>query len=169
MAQRQLVDRYGPVLMTVCRRYASKLMDPQDILQEAFINIFKNLEKIDPKKGSPQSYMVRICINAALSMQLKAKKHRHEDLETTYGSSVSMDAVVLDKLDAEYLMEMISELPHTLKSVFNLYIIDGYSHREIGNIMEITESSSRAYLTRARKLLQSKLIQNEETRRYGAV
>ncbi|MDX1686129.1 MAG: RNA polymerase sigma factor [Saprospiraceae bacterium] len=162
IAQRALVERYGPYLLTTCRRYAPPTWAPEDILQEAFIKIFLNLKKIDFSKGTPRAYMNRICINIALSKKLKLKRTADiEELKWASEESARIAPAAYSNLQVEELMAMIASLPPTYSDVFNLYVVEGYSHREIGEMLGIGESSSRAYLTRARKSLRKMFKENE--------
>lgn len=162
IAQRALVETYGPYLLTTCRRYAPATWEAEDILQEAFIKIFHNLEKIDFSKGTPRSYMNRICINVALSKKLKLKRTTDlEELKWSQEETTRIDPEAYSNLAVEELIKLIDELPRTYADVFNLYVIEGYSHKEIGELLSIGESSSRAYLTRARQTLRKMLETNE--------
>lgn len=162
IAQRALVESYGPYLLTTCRRYAPATWDAEDILQEAFIKIFNNLDKIDVNKGAPRAYMTRICINVALSKKLKLKRTTDiEELKWSTEDAAHVSPEAYSNLAAEDLIALIDSLPRTYADVFNLYVVEGFSHREIGDMLGIGESSSRAYLTRARQSLRKMLEQNE--------
>lgn len=162
IAQRALVETYGPYLLTTCRRYSPPNWEAEDILQEAFIKIFHNLQRIDFGKGTPRAYMNRICINVALSKKLKFKRTADlEELKWSKEETTKIEPEVYSNLGAEEIMKMVAQLPRTYADVFNLYVIEGYSHREIGEMLSIGESSSRAYLTRARQSLRKMLKNNE--------
>lgn len=154
--QRELVNRYSAVLYTVCLRYLKAPMIAQDNLQDSFIKIFKAIKNFDPAKGSLEGWMRKITINTALKKidrnKLKTSSLTYETAETSYG-----DPTVIDKLEAEDLIEIIQTLPDGYRQVFNLSVIEGYSHKEIGSLLGIAEVTSRSNLSRAKNILRKKL------------
>lgn len=146
--------------MSVCRRYARDPSSAKDILQESMIKIFKNIHKYKPS-GSFVGWMRRICVNTALQSFDKACfKNEILGLDDLTEQPFSIP-VVYSHLGEEELLEVISNLPEGFKQVFNLYVIEGLSHREVGQALGITESTSRSQLTRARNYLRQQLQKRE--------
>ena len=148
-------------LMNVSRRYSKNIDDAKDVLQNAFIKIFKHLQKFDSKKGNLDAWMTKIVINEALQMirQKKAKVLKeslfHEEFEELGIPEI------LSRLQAEDVLKIAAKLPEGYRVVFNMNVVDGYSHKEIGEQLGITESASRSQLTRAKRSLK-KLLQEQK-------
>ncbi len=160
--QQELVNRYAPMLMTVSRRYARDYASAQDILQDAFVKIFRALGKFDEKKGAFGAWMRRIVINTALNALDKSCFKREMHVLDTMEESIQLSPDVYSQMGAEELMKIIGQLPDGYRQVFNLYVIEGYSHQEIADILKINESTSRSQLARARKMLQKQLTPSEK-------
>jgi len=159
--QRQLVNQFAPMLMTVCRRYATTTYDAQDILQDTFIKIFKAIEQFDDSRGSFEGWMRRIAINTALAELRKNKIKINSDLEDNQ-NLLSIDPEIYKKLNAEELLKIIATLPEKYGIVFNLNCIEGYNHKEIAQLLEIEEASSRSNLSRAKSILRKKIMANKK-------
>ncbi len=162
-AQKVLYEKHYPKMMGVCLRYAGNQDEALDILHEGFIKVFKNLGKYEPGT-SLNSWIRRIMVNTAIDYYRKMVRRRTEDIETAYGVS-SSGADALSQLSEQEILEAIQELSPAYRAVFNLYIIEGYSHKEIANLLGITESTSRSNLVKARLKLQAKLKAKHMT--YG--
>ncbi len=157
--QRALFDRYAPILMGVCLRYARNEQEAEDILQESFIRIFDKLSLYD-FKGSFEGWLKRLCVNVALkTYQLKRFSHEQSGYESL--PETPDDPAIYAKLGEEELLKMISALPDGYRIVFNMYAIEGYSHKEIADLLSIQEASSRSQLLKARKLLQKQIQQHQ--------
>lgn len=150
-AQRELYDTYGPKLFAVCRRYLKVVEDAEDAFSEA---MFKILTKIGSfkGKGSFEGWMRRIVINEAL-MFLR-KQHNFRLSVEIDNITLSEPSKAISKLSAEEIMACILELPTGYRTVFNLYEIEGYKHREIAEILDISINTSKSQLILARKRLQ---------------
>ncbi len=160
--QKELVLKYSGLLMTVCRRYSRDAEFAKDILQEALIKILKSISNYE-EKGSFEAWMKRITINTALKYFDKSSfKNEVFILEDLNDKNVVPD--IYSQLGAEELMELIDNLPNGFREVFNLYAIEGYSHKEIGELLGVTESTSRSQLTRARSLLKKQLTVQDKIR-----
>jgi RNA polymerase sigma factor (sigma-70 family) len=161
--QKELVVRYSPMLMTVCRRYARDQESAKDVLQESMIKIFRYIHKYKPI-GSFQAWMRRICINTALqSLDKSCFKREISGLDELIAQPFSMPDVY-SYLGTEELMVIIEQLPDGFKQVFNLVVIEGFSHREVSEVMGITESTSRSQLVRARNFLKKMLVKRDRIR-----
>lgn len=152
-AQRDLFNRYSKLLMGVAVRYVSDQPAAQDVVQESFIRIYKSLstlQKTDVK--TVESWMKKITVRESLRW---LKKNNRYSLEEPTDRHYKTHAVSENKLHEEYLLSLLTKLPSGYRSTFNLYVIEGYSHKEIGEMLQITESTSRSQLTRAKKMLQN--------------
>lgn len=151
IAQRYLYDRYAPLLMAVCRRYVG-LADAEDVMQDSFVRIFNYIGQYR-HEGSFEGWLRRVCVNTCIRHLEKAKKlkldFRSEDLPE---QPIAPDA--LSQLQTNELLGLIDKLPDGYKAVFNLSVIEGFSHKEISDMLGIEESSSRSQLTKARKYMQ---------------
>ena len=153
-AQFELVKRYSGMLMTVCRRYITDQSSAKDVLQESFIRIFSNIKQYK-STGSFEAWMRTITIRCALSW-LKKRAAKKETVIADINVTLSVKPAVFAQMETEAIIEVIQTLPEHFRAVFNLNIIEGYSHKEIAKLLNIKESTSRAQLTRARKLLKKK-------------
>jgi len=160
VAQRYLYDTYKVPLFTVCLRYSRDRSEAEDILQEGFIKIFKDLNQY-AGKGAIGAWMRKVMVNTALQYIRKWKKDwQHEDSQD-YQNAFQNNAVVFQKLGLEELTKLIQKLPQGYKIVFNLYIIEGYSHKEIANILGISESTSKTQLFKAKAALRQQVAKME--------
>ncbi len=151
------------MLMTVSRRYSRDNESAKDNLQEAFIKIFRYIGRYKPT-GSFNAWMRRIVINASLQSIDKACFKREISGLDELLDQPSTPADAYAHLGAEELMNLIDQLPNGFKQVFNLYVLEGYSHREISEVVGITESTSRSQLVRARNYLKKMLVKRDRIR-----
>ncbi len=154
-SQKELFELYAPKMMHVCLRYARYNAEAQDFMQEGFVRVFKYLSQYN-FEGSFEGWIRRIMINTALK-NLKKKSVSHEFPGLDNYKERSVDPTIFSKLSEQELLKLISELPNGYKIVFNLFAIEGYSHKEIGEQLGIGESTSRSQLVKARRLLQTKI------------
>ena len=154
--QRLLVEKYATILMTVARRYARTFEEAEDVLQDAFVKIFERIDQFNSEKGTLQSWMRSIVIRTALR-DYRRKFPSLGSLDLFVESEKPLPENIISKLTEEEILKVISKLPNGFRQVFNLYVIDGYSHREIGELLGISESTSRSQLTRAKKMLRKSL------------
>lgn len=154
--QRLLYDTYASKMYAVCLRYAGNENDANDILQESFIKVYKNLPKFR-SEGSFEGWIRRIFINT--SIEHYRKKVKSFNISETHENTVkdtNIDA--LDVLAAKDIMKLVNELSPGYKSVFNLQVVEGYSHKDIAAMLGITEGTSKSQLARAKNALR-KLIE----------
>lgn len=154
-AQKQLYEENYSLLMGVCLRYSSNQDDAMDILHEGFIKILNHIHKYQPGT-SLIAWMRRIIVNTAIDYYRMQSRRRTEDLETAF-SIQSNDPDALSQLTVQEIIKCIQQLSPAYRSVFNLYVIEGYSHKEIADLLEITESTSRSNLVKARAKLKDLL------------
>ncbi|MCP4521176.1 MAG: sigma-70 family RNA polymerase sigma factor [Cytophagales bacterium] len=167
-AQRQLFDAYSSMLLGICRRYAKNQYQADDIFQEAFINIFNNLHQWSAERGAFEPWIYRITVNTALAVIRKETKHLASDVEEEL--SIQSHDVDLDaQLSFKDLQVLIDQLPVRQKLVFNLYAIEGYTHKDIAKQLEITEGTSKSQLAKARNNLKklhfnaNKIVREQST------
>lgn len=155
-AQEKLYQKYARRMFAVCCRYAKDDDTAADILQDGFIRIFHALPSFR-KEGSLEGWIRRIMVNTALEYHRKnAGVHLVYDSEEK--DHVPSDADTSGNLDAEELLKLVQALPSGYRTVFNLYAIEGYSHKEIADLLGISEGTSKSQLARARSMLQLKLV-----------
>ncbi len=152
--QRLLFDLYAAKMMSICRRYCRDRMEAEDMLQEGFIKVFTHISQI--KGESIEAWMRQIFVHVCLS-QYKKNKRLFLENEELGVLSEAVDENGLQQLETNELMDLIDQLPQGAKLIFNLFAVEGFNHNEISTSLGITESASRAQLTRARHLLKSKL------------
>lgn len=165
--QKELYTMYAPKMLGVCRRYVDSIETAEDILQEGFIKIFQKINTYTGE-GAFAGWIRRIFVTTALehlrqtkAMRFSVSLDQADDIQTDPGLSV------LSQLTVNDMMQSIAELPVGYRTIFNLYAIEGYSHKEIAEMLNIKENSSQSQLTRARKVLQEK-VQAIIGRDYGS-
>jgi RNA polymerase sigma factor (sigma-70 family) len=151
-----LYHRYSGRLMAICRRYAKSQDEAQDVFHDAFVRIFQHLHTFD-RNGSFEGWMKRICVNTAINNFRKNKDtYQHLDVtETEDLAHTEMNA--LDSLSNQELIEMINRLPEGYRMVFNLHAIEGYTHPEIAEMLNIAEGTSKSQLVKAKAYLKQLL------------
>jgi len=153
LAQKALYDKFSKKMMGVCQRYCDSQEEAEDVMQNGFINVF---EKIDSFKasGSLEGWIRKIVVNTALSNIRKSKKMEGSveigSIELTLEDYTHLG----ESLGAKELLKIIHSLPTGFKTVFNLHAIEGYSHKEIGDMLGITEGTSKSQYSRAKAYLQ---------------
>ena len=158
--QRELYKRFAGKMMVVCMRYAKDKLEAEDMLQDGFIKVFDNVGKFK-QEGSLEGWVRRIMVNTALN-KIRTNKMKFEDINETGSHLADGDSNVIDKLSEEAILEIISRLPNGYKYVFNMFAIEGFSHKEIAEKLGIEEASSRSQYAKARKYLQNQIIQLEQ-------
>jgi len=159
--QKQLYDLYSKSMFVVSLRYAKGHLEAEDILQEAFIKVF---EKINSFKGEcPLEFWIKkIVINTALNHE-RSKLYQYPAYDVMEMDNILPDAeITLSNYNFKELLAMIQQLPERCQVVFNLYAIEGYQHKEIAEMLEITEGTSKSQYSRAKLLLQE-MIKKHET------
>jgi len=156
MAQKRLYETYSGKMMAVCLRYCRDRETAKDLLHDGFLKVYIHLDSFRGN-GSFEGWIRRIMVNTALEFLRKQNDEGfHLDVEEAY--TLTNDEIgILERMQAEELIQVIQRLPDTYRTTFNLFVVEGYSHKEIAETMHITESSSRVYLTRARQMLQDML------------
>ncbi len=149
--QKALYNAYGPLLFGICRRYLKKSEDAEDVFLEGMFKIFDKIDKYKGE-GSFEGWMKRIMVNEAL-MHIRKYKKLNLHVEWNQIERPAQPAI-FDELAVEELKEMIAQLPQGYRTVFNLYVIEGYKHREIGEMLGISINTSKSQLILAKKKMQ---------------
>jgi RNA polymerase sigma-70 factor (ECF subfamily) len=151
--QQALFNQYGGVLMTICLRYAADTAEAEDMLQDTFIKIFSAISKFR-FEGSFEGWLKKIAVTTSLK-RLQKKKIQFKDIP--FETSVSVEPDIISALAEKEIIRTISSLPDGYRVVFNLYVLDGFSHDEIAGLLGIKPVTSRSQLLKARKMLQKKI------------
>ena len=164
-AQNALFGHYSSLVMAISRRYAMDLSTAEDRFQESFIQIFKSLVKPNQKIEDLDRWIYRIAINTNITHYYKNKNVSLEELtdERIYDHHKS----IIDRISGDELLGIVNKLPDGYRVIFNLYFIDGYKHAEISTMLNISESTSRSQLSRAKEYLKKEL-ESQGIDRYGA-
>ena len=159
-AQRKLFEMYAPKMMGVCLRYMKDHAQAEDVLQDGFVKVFTKLEKYSGD-GSLEGWVRRIMVNTALDHLRKSNKFNANVSMDEVGYKVESDADVLASLIEEDLLKLIQEMPTGYKTVFNMFAIEGYSHKEIGEKLGVSENTSKSQYSRAKAYLRTKVEELE--------
>ncbi len=162
-AQKKLYELYAPKMLGVCFRYAQSKEEAEDMLQEGFIRVFQKLDTFR-FQGSFEGWLRRIMVNTAINILRKYQNLKYEvDVEEAhYLQSELADSIAV--MHTREVIQLVRQLPMGYRTVLNLYAIEGFSHREIAEMLGIEESSSRSQYTRAKALLSRRL---EKLETYG--
>jgi RNA polymerase sigma factor (sigma-70 family) len=149
-SQEELYKRYYPAMMALCLRYVRKPVEAVEVLNDAFLKVFRQLGRYDATKGTIYTWMRKILINTALDSLRKQKAIRSQEMLMATEEEPGIENQAISKLNADELLGLIRQLPVTTGLVFNLHGIDGFSHREIADMLGISEGTSRWHLSDAR-------------------
>lgn len=158
-AQRLIYDRYASTMLGLCRRYVHGELEAEDVMIKGFMKVFSKIDLYEGK-GSFEGWMKRIMINEALSFIRKNKSmYLETDIEVAEREP-DYDKISTE-LEAQDLLKMVDELPGGYRTIFNLYAIEGYAHKEIAELLGINENTSKSQLSRARMHLQKRILDME--------
>ncbi len=154
--QKVLYERYSAKMLAVCARYFQSIEEAQDALQDGFIKVFANLDKFR-EEGSFEGWIRRIMVNTSLNLHRKNLKHYyHVDLGETE-SRIADIRQEDDHLEVQDMLHLVQSLPNGYRLVFNLYEIEGYSHKEIAEELNVSVSTSKSQLLKARRKLREQI------------
>jgi RNA polymerase sigma factor (sigma-70 family) len=156
-AQRALYDLHRVKWFMICLRYAPNKSEAEDMLQEGLINVFKELKQYDSKKATFSAWSNKVMVNAALQYLRKWKNLNLNQSIEDYEDSFAQTEDVIEKLSTKELNSFVQKLPDGYRVVFNLYVMEGYKHREIAELLSISESTSKTQLLKAKKMLSTRL------------
>jgi RNA polymerase sigma factor (sigma-70 family) len=163
VSQRQLFETYGNKFMAICKRYMQDDMLAEDVLMESFFKIYKNIKKFKGE-GSFEGWMRRIVVNTAIDHINKKNKSVLRYCEEVKDEAAVLPEVI-NNLSAKELMLMVCELPVGCRTVFNMFVMDGFTHKQISEHLKIPEGTSKWHMSKARILLQNKLKKYESDTR----
>lgn len=155
-AQREMYDRFSPMMKGVCMRYASSEAEANDILQESFIKVFKHLKQYKDN-GKFGAWARKITVNTAIESYRKRARHMQHMNDLALEAETKGSIELFQTVDLEILQREIQNLPDGFRVVFNLYAIEGFTHKEIGEQLGISVGTSKSQFSRAKKLLQKKV------------
>lgn len=164
--QEHLYKKYYSLFLKLCARYAKDMHDAEQLMQDGFLKIFSHIGDYSGK-GSFEGWMRRIVVNTCLdylkSKYLKNAMQLHFPNEIGESATFSINNNALDKIAMKDLLGIIQTLPPMSRTVFNLFVFEGYSHKEIGKLLDMSEGTSQWHVNNARKTLQQKIKANQLT------
>ncbi len=159
-----LYKRYYRLHMLTCLRYVKHRPEAEDLLQEAYIKIFKDLHQFNPEKGKYVNWSNRVTINVCLQYLRKNNiLSNFDNIVDIKGELPAEEPKAIDNLKLKDLTNMIVSLPKGYRTIFNMYVVDGFNHREIAEQLGITENTSKTQLMKAKKALRLKITQTEKS------
>ncbi|MFD2203473.1 RNA polymerase sigma factor [Shivajiella indica] len=162
-AQQHLYESYSKRFLAICLRYVKDKDLAEDTMIEGFMKIFEKLPQFE-SKGSFEGWMKRIMVTQSL-LTLRNNRNLNMEVYAETQLEISDSSYELNHLEADDLVQLIQELPIGYRTVFNLYAVEGYSHAEIGDLLGISESTSKSQLSRARNVLKQKIADQQSKER----
>lgn len=159
-AQEAMYRHFAPKMYGLCLRFARNSMEAEDILQEGFIKVFTYLKDYR-FEGSLEGWIRRTFVNTAINFYRRKAKELVEISIDQSEISLASDSTIIETMSMKELLSLIQNLPEGYRLVFNLNVIEGYTHKEIANLLGISENTSKSQLSRARNALQLKIQQNK--------
>jgi RNA polymerase sigma-70 factor (ECF subfamily) len=160
IAQRELYNKYSPKMLAVCYRFAHNREDAEDMLQEGFIKVFLQIHTFE-NRGAFEGWVRRIIVHTCINI-LKKNKKFNESVDLVHAIAMQVrEESIPSIIQAKQIVECIRMLPMGYRTVLNLYAVEGYSHREIAEMLDIEESTSRSQYTRAKAMLEEILIRKK--------
>ena len=155
-AQRQFYEMFKKLVFGVVMRYAKDVPEAEDMMQDAFVKLYRDLYQYKPTVALG-AWVRKVAVNTAL-MHLRKKKARYSDVDLHDLSEVHQSSYeVFDTLGAKEIMKIVQQLPDGYRIIFNLYVVEGYSHKEIASQLNISVNTSKSQLSRAKKMLRTVL------------
>jgi len=159
-AQKALYEKYSSKMLVVCYRYAHNREDAEDMLQEGLIKVFSQIHTFE-NRGALEGWIRRIVVHTCINI-LKKNKRFNESVDLIHASSLQVrEESIPSIIQAKEVVECIRMLPIGYRTVLNLYAIEGFSHKEISDMLDIEESTSRSQYTRAKSMLEDVLIRKK--------
>jgi RNA polymerase sigma factor (sigma-70 family) len=156
--QKMLYDRFASKMLGVCMRYAKDRAEAEDMLQEGFIKVFKNLARFK-YEGSFEGWVRRIMVFTAINFFKHRSRNFKEDLDQV-NYDAPFDDNIISQISAKEIIALVQQLPEGYRLVFNLFAIEGYSHKEIADILDIAVGTSKSQYSRARNAMQQLLAKH---------
>lgn len=162
LAQRRLFDSLAPKMLSVCLRYLGNKEEAEDVCQMSFVKLYNSLKDYN-NEGSFDGWVRRIFVNTCLDQLRKNKKTKYDVSMDDVDYRLEKNDFILERMEATDLMKIVEQMPTGYRTVFNLFVVEGYSHKEIAEKLEITENTSKSQFKRARTHLMNSL----EKLQYG--
>lgn len=159
-AQEKLYRSYYRAMVSLCLRYTRNEADAVEVLNNGFLKVFKNIQRYEPAQASLYTWIRTVVVNSCLDF-IKARNMQTAHQELTEAVEVHVPAEAVSRMKAADLLELVRKLPPATRAVFNLYVMEGYNHKEIAQLLKITAGTSKWHLSEARKSLQQ-MIQHED-------
>lgn len=156
--QKQLYDHFASKMLGVCMRYAKDRAEAEDMLQEGFIKVFTNISRFK-FEGSFEGWVRRIMVFTAINYFKHRSRKFQEDLDVDGYDSVYQDDIVT-KIAAKEIVALVQQMPEGYRMIFNLYAVEGYTHKEIGEMLGVAEGTSKSQYARARQYMQAALAKH---------
>lgn len=156
VSQRELFEIFAPKMLGVTMRYFTNIHEAEDVLQDGFIKVFTNIDKFN-FKGSFEGWLRRIIVNTALDAIRKNNKYKMDVQVDDVSYKLESNGNILEDIGRDDLLEIIHDLPIGYRTVFNMFAIEGYSHKEIGEKLQISENTSKSQFSRAKSLIRKKM------------
>jgi len=158
-AQEELYNLYSRKMMGLCMRYVGDRETARDLLQDGFVKVFTSLN-LYSGTGTFESWIRKIFVNVTIE-HFRKKDFLYDSMDLESIQSTVEDNSTISRLSAEMIMDLVQQLPKGFRTVFNLFAIEGYSHKEIGNMLQISEATSRSQYARARQWLKKRMEEKE--------
>jgi RNA polymerase sigma-70 factor (ECF subfamily) len=152
-AQRHLYKQFFGYAKSICLRYSSSAEEAEDVLNEGFLKVFNHVDRYDQNHPF-KAWLRTIMVNTAISYYRKHKKHHEDMISLEDAPYPRFDEDIVSQITADEILKLIQEIKPIYKNVFLLYVVDGYNHREIAEILQINEATVRSHYVRARARLQ---------------
>ncbi len=159
LAQKMLVEKYSKYLFNVCMRYSKDVPFAKDCLQESLIQIFNKIDKYDGK-GAFKSWMSTLTVRKCIGQIRKEKRNVFSELSE--GETMQTESNIGWKLEKEEVLRYMDTIPEKYRIVINMYLVEGFSHQEIAEYLNINNSTSRSLLTRAKKMIKDNFMAEDE-------
>ena len=159
-AQEQLYRNYYSAMMRLCLLYTKNEHDATEVLNNGFLKVFQNIQRYEPAKASLYTWIRTVVVRSCIDfIKQRTKEERHDELDRA--TDVEIEAEVISNLEAARLLHLVRQLSPATQAVFNLYVMEGYNHKEIGQLLVISEGTSKWHLSEARKKLQQMITSKE--------
>jgi RNA polymerase sigma factor (sigma-70 family) len=159
-AQELLYRKFYRAMMTICLRYTKNESDALEVMNSGFYKVFKNIAKYRPGQASIYTWIRKIIINTCLDL-ISTKETNAQVGELNEESHIDLSPSIISKMSADAILDLVRQLPPATQAVFNLYVIEGYSHAEIAQMMKISSGTSKWHLNEARKRLQKMINERQ--------
>lgn len=159
-AQEQLYKQfYGP-MASICMRYTRNQHDAIEVLHNGFLKVYKNIQRFDASKASLYTWIRTIVIHTAIDFIRQKSRWYIPQSEIEKADNTGVEAEAIHRMSSQELLKLVQELPPATQTVFNLYVVEGYTHKEIGELLDISDGTSKWHLSEARRQLQKLVLKN---------